>query len=96
MYDVITIGSATQDVYLFSKRFKVLRDTRAVTGEVECFAFGTKIELDDILFEIGGGGTNTAYTLARQGLKVAALVKVGEDEAGREVEKVLKKGKISL
>lgn len=95
MYDIITIGSAFQDVYLFSKRFKVLKDTRVITGEVECFAFGTKIELDDILFEVGGGGTNTAYTLARQGLKVACLTKVGADGAGEEVKKVLKKAKIS-
>lgn len=95
MYDIITIGSATQDVYLFSKRFKVFRDTRVITGEVECFAFGTKIELEDILFEVGGGGTNTAYTLALQGLKVACLTKVGADGAGEEVKKVLKKAKIS-
>lgn len=96
MYDVITIGSATQDVYVFSKKFRVLRDSRVITGEVECFAFGTKIELEDILFEIGGGATNTAYTFARQGLKVACLTKVGADGAGEEVKKVLKLAKISL
>lgn len=95
MYDVITIGSAIQDVYLFSKKFRLLRDSRVVTGEMECFAFGTKIELDDILFEIGGGATNTAYTFARQGLKVACLTKVGADGAGEEAKKVLKQAKIS-
>lgn len=95
MYDIITIGSAIQDVYLFSKKFKLLRDSRVVTGEMECFAFGTKIELDDILFEIGGGATNTAYTFARQGLKVACLTKVGRDGAGEEVKKVLKLARIS-
>lgn len=96
MYDIITIGSAFQDVYVFSKKFRVLRDSRVITGEVECFAFGTKIELEDILFEIGGGATNTAYTFARQGLKVACLTKVGADGAGEEVKKVLKLAKISL
>lgn len=96
MFDVITIGSATQDVYLFSKKFKQQRDSREVTGEVECFTLGTKIELDDILFEIGGGATNTACTFARQGLKVACLTKVGNDGAGDEVKKVLKLAKISI
>ena len=95
MYDIITIGSATQDVYRFSKKFRVYRDTRVVTGEVECFAFGTKIELDDILFEVGGGGTNTAYTFAKQGLKVACLTKIGADGAGEEVKKMLRLAKIS-
>jgi len=95
MYDIITIGSATQDVYVFSKKFRVLRDSRVITGEIECFAFGTKIELDDILFEVGGGATNTAFTFASQGLKTACLTKVGADGAGEEVKKVLKKAKIS-
>jgi len=95
MYDIITIGSATQDVYLFSKKFRICKDSRVTTGEVESFAFGTKIELDDILFEIGGGATNTAYTFIRQGLKVACLTKVGSDGAGEEVKKMLRKAKIS-
>jgi len=95
MFDVITIGSAFRDVYVFSKKFKVLRDTRAITGEVESFAFGTKIELDDILFEIGGGATNTAYTFARQGLRVACLSRIGDDGAGNEVRRFLKKSKIA-
>lgn len=94
MYDVITIGSAFQDVYLFSKKFRVLKDTRVITGEMECFAFGTKIELDDILFEVGGGATNSANTFKRQGLKVACLTKVGNDGAGQEVCKFLRQSKI--
>jgi sugar/nucleoside kinase (ribokinase family) len=91
MFDIITIGSAAQDVYLFSKKFKVIRDKRAITGESECFAFGTKIELDHILFEVGGGATNTANTFKRQGLKVACLGRIGNDGAGEEVKKFLKK-----
>lgn len=89
-YDVITIGSAAQDVYLFSKKFKVIKDKKAITGESECFAFGTKIELDDILFEVGGGATNAANTFKRQGLKVACLSRIGHDGAGEEVRNYLK------
>ncbi len=94
-YDAITIGSASQDVYVFSKKFRVVKDTRAITGEVETFAFGTKIELDDILFEIGGGATNAAYTLASQGLKTACLSRIGNDGSGQEVAKFFKRNKIA-
>lgn len=95
MFDVITIGNATQDVYLFSRKFRVLKDSRVITGEMECFAFGTKIELDDIRFEIGGGATNTAYTFKLQGLKTACLSRVGRDSAGDEVREFLKKSGIT-
>lgn len=94
MFDVITIGSAFQDVYVFSKKFKVLKDSRVATGMVETFTFGTKIELDDILFEIGGGATNAASTLTKQGLSVGCLSRVGNDGAGTEVKKFLNSNKI--
>ncbi|MFA6954019.1 MAG: carbohydrate kinase family protein [Patescibacteria group bacterium] len=91
MYDVITIGSAFQDLYLFSKNFRIIKDRQSPSGEDECFALGSKIEVETILREIGGGGTNTAATFARQGLKVACLAKIGDDAAGEEIIKTLKK-----
>lgn len=93
-YDVITIGSAFQDVYVLSKRFRIVRDAKAITGESECFAFGTKIELDDILFEIGGGATNSAYTIRRQGLRVGCVTRIGNDGAAHEVKKFFKQARI--
>ncbi|MFC1687353.1 carbohydrate kinase family protein [Patescibacteria group bacterium] len=95
MYDVISIGHATQDVYLVSKKFKIIRDKRFITGQAECFAFGTKVELDDILFEIGGGATNTAVTFARQGLKTAVISKIGSDTVGNEIVKTMNNYNIS-
>lgn len=94
MYDVITIGSATQDVYLMSRKFRIIRDKRFLTGHAECFAFGTKVELDDILFEVGGGGTNTAVTFSRQGFRTAFCGKVGRDPAGDEVVRVLLESRV--
>ncbi len=90
-FDVITIGSAFKDVYLFSKKFKVLKNAKMVTGEMECFAFGTKIELDDIHFEIGGGAVNTSATFKKQGFKVGCLARIGMDSAGEDVKRYLKK-----
>ncbi|MFA6553385.1 MAG: carbohydrate kinase family protein [Patescibacteria group bacterium] len=90
-YDIITIGSAFKDVYLFSKKFKVLKNVKMITGEMECFAFGTKIELEDMHVEIGGGAVNTAATFKRQGFKVGCLARIGKDSAGDDVRQYLKK-----
>ncbi len=94
-FDVITIGSATRDVYLFSKKFHVIKDRRMPTGQAESFAFGTKIELDRVLLEVGGGATNTAFTLARQGFRVGSVVRVGRDQAGTEIVDFLKRHHIT-
>jgi sugar/nucleoside kinase (ribokinase family) len=95
MYDIITFGSATKDINLKSKAFKVLKDSKDfVTGEGLCLALGSKIDIDDIKFTSGGGGTNTAATFAKQGFKTAFCGMVGDDDSGREIIQELKSLKV--
>ncbi len=96
-FDVITIGSATRDVFLRSKAIKIIRDSSFSTGEGECFALGSKIDIDDIVFETGGGGTNTAVSFARQGLRTGFAGKIGATDArGKEILAALKKEKVDV
>lgn len=85
MFDIITFGSATRDVFIKSKKFKVLKDKRFITGKGLCFNLGSKIYLDDIFFATGGGGTNTAATFVKQGLKTALVSKIGNDPGGQAI-----------
>ena len=91
MYDIITIGSAAQDIHLKSKAFKILKDEKDfVTGEGICLSSGSKIEIEDIIFLSGGGGTNTAATFAKQGFKTAFCGAIGVDTSGLEIVRELK------
>lgn len=90
MYDIITIGSATQDVFLTSKDYTLIPSKKFSTGVGECFAFGSKIEVKNIFLDTGGGGTNTAVTFAHLGLKTTSLARVGDDAPGREIRSVLR------
>ncbi len=83
-YDVVTIGSATQDVFLLTKEWK---SGGRVKGEA--MHLGSKLDLAGIAFDTGGGATNAAVTFARAGLKVACVTRVGDDPAGFEVRKTL-------
>jgi len=68
MYDIITFGSAAQDIHLKSKAFKIIKDEKDfMTGTAICLALGSKIDVEDIIFTSGGGGTNTAATFVKQG-----------------------------
>jgi ribokinase len=84
-FDIVTIGSATRDVFLKSEQFKIIEDKSFSTGQGECFALGSKIEIKDIVFTSGGGGTNTAVTFARQGLQTACVGAIGGDFNGRDI-----------
>ncbi len=82
MFDIITFGSATQDIYLISKKFLPVSGRAFATGKGICLSLGSKIDAEDAFFTSGGGGTNTAATFANQGFKVAYCGMVGEDKFG--------------
>lgn len=90
-FDVITFGSATRDVFLRSRQIKIVADASFSTGEAECFALGSKIEVDEIVFETGGGATNTAAGFERQGLDTAFVGRIGHADArGQEIVDALR------
>ncbi|MBI2033946.1 MAG: adenosine kinase [Candidatus Liptonbacteria bacterium] len=97
MFDVLTLGTATRDVFLTSPLFKIVRDPEHLerlgfpTGEAQCFALGGKLEVGKPILTIGGGAANSAITFARQGLKAAALIKIGDDDNGQAVLNDFKK-----
>ncbi|MDO8469741.1 MAG: PfkB family carbohydrate kinase [bacterium] len=102
MFDILTIGTATHDAFLTSEGIKVLRDPKHLeklgfpTGEAECFALGAKLEVDRPVLSVGGGAANAAITFARQGLRTAALVRLGADAAGDAVVSALKREGVNV
>jgi ribokinase len=90
MFDVITIGAALRDVYLKSKYFKAKRDKSSPTGVDLVLPLGSKIGIENIIFETGGGASNSAVTFTRQDLRAACIARVGDDPGGRVVLDSLK------
>ncbi|MGV8168812.1 MAG: carbohydrate kinase family protein [Candidatus Nanoarchaeia archaeon] len=60
------------------------------------YPLGAKILVQELHFEIGGGGTNTAVSFARLGLKTGYLGKIGRDNNGLQVYNLLHREKISF
>lgn len=88
MYDVITIGSATTDVFVRAPMLDL--HTRHKTGETEaCFIMGAKIDIDELDIMTGGGATNAAATFASLGYRVATISSIGDDESGLIVKGTL-------
>lgn len=91
MYDVITIGSATRDVFLISKEFKMIRSSKFESGIGECVSLGSKIEVDKMVLTTGGGSTNSAATFGSLGFNTAVITRIGDDAPGRDVLEDLKR-----
>ena len=95
MFDIITFGSATQDIIVKPRNITLLKyDKNFPSGKEICFPVGSKIDVEDVCFYSGGGGTNTAATFSFQGFKIAFCGTVGKDIAGQEIINELKKIKI--
>jgi len=91
MHDIITFGSATKDIFIKTKNVKVLNDKKNfITGKGVCFNLGSKVDIEEMDFASGGGGTNTAVEFANQGFRVAYCGCLGNDLSAHEIINELK------
>lgn len=96
MFDIITFGSATQDVFMSSKKLEVIESEKFITKKGLCVPLGSKIDIENVFFSVGGCGVNSAVTFSRQGFKAAYLGQVGKDLSGQAVKEELSKQGVAL
>lgn len=88
MARIVSLGSALQDIYLIDHDDLVPTTigNQAIFGKV---LVGSKVDIDKISYEVGGGGINSAITFARHGHETILFSNIGKDPAGMAVIKVL-------
>ncbi|KKT24581.1 MAG: PfkB family kinase, nonfunctional [Parcubacteria group bacterium GW2011_GWA2_43_9b] len=85
MFDVVTFGSATRDIFVRSRELKIIDSREFATGKALAMEAGGKIYIEELFFATGGGGTNCAVTFALQGLKTVYVGLIGNDPGGLEI-----------
>jgi ribokinase len=90
MYDVITVGSGTIDAFVDTGK-KLFQNSKG--GHVKV-PFGSKVLVEKLNIDTGGGGTNCAVSLSRLGLKVAWIGKIGSGANSERVISQMKKEKV--
>lgn len=90
MYDVITVGSGTIDAFIDTGK-KLFHDIKKGYVHVP---FGSKILVEKLNINTGGGGTNCAVSLSRLGLKVAWIGKLGSESNSDRIISQMKKEKV--
>lgn len=88
MFDVISIGAATIDIFIKSKQFIV--DKNLLSLE-----YSSKNEINQSLICSGGGATNSSVSFSRLGLKSACLSLIGDDHLSNYIIDDLKKESVS-
>jgi ribokinase len=96
MFDVISVGSATLDVFAKTQAELITIKSEKEEETLIAYPCGTKILINDLDFFTGGGGTNTAVSFARLGQKTAFLGKLGKDMNARIILEELKREKVDF
>ena len=88
---IITIGSATEDLIVLTNEGRILPGENALCEKLLAFEYGAKIPVGRIQNSFGGAGANVATGLAKLGISVSACVAVGADIIGENIKKNLEK-----
>ncbi len=86
---IVTIGKATQDVFL--KSADAFKEFEHKGVKYEQLPVGQKLDLDEVIFATGGNVTNAAVTFARQGLHSKYSWCLGKDTSSETILQSLDK-----
>ena len=93
MARIVSLGSALQDIYLIDH--DDLAATKigeeAILGKV---LVGSKVDIDKLCYETGGGGLNSAVTFSRHGHEAIFIGNIGKDSAGEAIMRTLDREEI--
>lgn len=92
MYDVISVGSATQDIFVDTELHELILKKKSFIG----YPAGSKLLIKRINFFTGGGGSNTSVSLSRLGLKSAYIGKLSDDLSSKKILEEFKKEKVDF
>ncbi len=97
MCDVITIGSATMDVFVESDDANIVSVyTKNKKSEFMSYPYGAKVEITDFDSKVGGGGVNTAVNFSNLGYNTSAIFKIGDDIYSDGILESFKDKKVDL
>ena len=88
MARIVSLGAGLQDIYLIDHDDLVATkvENNDLLGKL---VVGSKIDIDRLSFEVGGGGVNSAITFARHGHEAIFMGNIAHDPAGAAIIKTL-------
>ncbi len=95
MFDVVTIGSVTRDVFFDVPKFQTIPWGKTPSKKAFLLPLGEKLEVHETFFTLGGNSANASVTFARSGFRVACIGKVGNDPGGHEIRRRLEGEKVN-
>lgn len=86
MYEIISIGGATFDLFVKAHKTQVmhLKQKNKIASSL-LLPYGGKVKIDEIHETLGGGAHNTSVAFSRLGIQSACCCLIGDDLWGKKV-----------
>lgn len=92
MFDIISIGDATIDTFLFIRDIEI----KDINGQKKALLnWGDKLPVDELYKSVAGNAANNAVGSSRLGMKAAFYTVLAHDAGGREIVHKMKKEGVS-
>ena len=97
MPKVITIGSATMDVFVECDEANIVSVcSKDRNADFMSYPYGSKIDISTFASNVGGGGVNTACNFGNLGFDTSAIFKIGKDFYADGILNFFKSQKVKL
>lgn len=97
MFDVITIGSATIDIFVECDDANIVSvSTKSTKSEFLSYPYGAKLEVTKFCSDVGGGSINTGLNFSNLGFSTSVICKIGDDVYSKGILDILEKSKLNL
>ncbi len=97
MTKILTIGSATMDVFVECDEANIVSVcSKTKSSDFMSYPYGSKIDISTFSSNVGGGGINTACNFANLGFETSAIFKIGRDVYSDGILASFKKKNINL
>lgn len=97
MPKVITIGSATMDVFVECDEANIVSVcSKDKNSDFMSYPYGSKIDIANFASNVGGGGVNTACNFGKLGFDTSAIFKIGKDIYSEGILDFFKKQNVNL
>ncbi|MGE4554669.1 MAG: carbohydrate kinase family protein [Candidatus Paceibacterota bacterium] len=91
MKKIISVGSATYDIYLRKTDPLIFTNKKFINKKGIAFPLGAKVKVKEMNIFSGGGATNTAFTFQRMGIQTKIICRLGKDYFGERILEELQK-----
>jgi sugar/nucleoside kinase (ribokinase family) len=97
MLKIVTIGSATIDVFVKCDDANIVSvNSKDRKADYMSYRYGAKLDITDFDTKVGGGGVNTAVNFANLGYDTSAIFKIGKDIYSKGIFKFFEDKKVNL